>query len=740
MLTVALLVFIAFTQLAVSLGIFLEGRQKKNNAQKFFVFLSLIIFLWTLTNTVLLYVDTKGNAGNIGFFDVANRIGFVLGALSLVSIYYFNLIFPEVKRVKTFQRILLGSGLALVVLAGFKFVAGNFVINDGLLVYRPGILSVIFALFGLLVLIAIFTENTKILRNKQDAKVRRQAFTMLAGLTLTIVHAIIFIILTPALYSDSATVYAIGYLAPYYFMSATLFSLLKQGLFDLRLIIARSVAYFLLLVTVALGVSILVVGLGTKLLDVQQLTFVQQAFYITATLLLGFAFQPLKRFFDRITNQLFYRDAYDPQQFLDSFNRTLVTTIDIRPLLKNSAKVIEENLKSSFCSFIIRETDYSQRRLIGSSNTDVSEEDVKAVLAITPRFSRQLIVTDELDENNTELATKLRMYDISIMVRLTSSPRSGKDGVGFLLLGTKKSGNPYNNQDKRMIKIIANELVIAIQNALSFEEIKQFNITLQEKVDDATRRLRQTNEKLKALDETKDEFISMASHQLRTPLTSVKGYISMVMEGDTGKITAAQRKLLDQAFVSSQRMVYLIADLLNVSRLRTGKFVIEAKPTNLADLVEGEIGQLKETAAGRNLELTYEKPKTFPELMLDETKIRQVVMNFVDNAIYYTPAGGHIKVKVSESAEAIEFAVTDDGLGVPKSEQHHLFGKFYRAGNAKKARPDGTGLGLFMAKKVIIAQGGSIIFNSTEGKGSTFGFTFSKAKLQVPSHIKPEAK
>jgi signal transduction histidine kinase len=232
----------------------------------------------------------------------------------------------------------------------------------------------------------------------------------------------------------------------------------------------------------------------------------------------------------------------------------------------------------------------------------------------------------------------------------------------------------------------------------------------------------------------------MASHQLRTPLTSVKGYLSMVLEGDAGKINATQQKMLGQAFTSSQRMVYLIADLLNVSRLRTGKFVIEASPTNLALMIEEELAQLVEAAKVRDLELTFDKPKDPPELMLDETKTRQVVMNFIDNAIYYTPSGGHIKVELKSDDRKVELRVIDDGIGVPKAEQHHLFTKFYRAGNARKARPDGTGLGLFMAKKVVIAQGGSVIFESTEGKGSVFGFSFSRHKLAppaVPSDDKP---
>jgi signal transduction histidine kinase len=277
-------------------------------------------------------------------------------------------------------------------------------------------------------------------------------------------------------------------------------------------------------------------------------------------------------------------------------------------------------------------------------------------------------------------------------------------------------------------------MVIAIQNALHFEEIQKFNITLQEKVNEATYQLRRTNAKLKALDETKDDFISMASHQLRTPLTSVKGYISMVLEGDAGKLNSMQRKMLDQAFVSSQRMVFLIADLLNVSRLKTGKFVIEPSPVNLAKTIADEVDQLKETAKNRSLELIYDRPDDFPTLMIDETKIRQVIMNFIDNAIYYTPAGGKIHVELKESSSTIEFRVEDTGIGVPKREQPHLFTKFYRAGNARQARPDGTGLGLFMAKKVIVAQGGAVIFESQEDKGSTFGFIFSKNKITAAKH------
>src|SRR5690606_33647937 len=162
----------------------------------------------------------------------------------------------------------------------------------------------------------------------------------------------------------------------------------------------------------------------------------------------------------------------------------------------------------------------------------------------------------------------------------------------------------------------------------------------------ATKELRKNNEELKRSDEAKDEFVSMASHQLRTPLTSVKGYISMVLEGDAGKITPMQRKLLGEAFTSSERMVHLIGDFLNVSRIQTGKFMLERNLVNLADLVEDEVQGLKGTARARLLTLRYRKPSRFPSLYIDGDKIHQVIMNFIDNAIYYSAEDTTITVRL----------------------------------------------------------------------------------------------
>jgi signal transduction histidine kinase len=335
-----------------------------------------------------------------------------------------------------------------------------------------------------------------------------------------------------------------------------------------------------------------------------------------------------------------------------------------------------------------------------------------------------LVVTDEIERQEGSFYRALQGSGISAVVSLETS----KDLIGYILYGYKANGRIYSNDDVNLVKITADELAVAVQNALRFEEIARFNETLQKEVDQATAELRESNKKLKSLDQAKDEFISMASHQLRTPLTSVKGYMSMVLEGDAGDLNRTQKQLLEQAFASSQRMAYLISDFLNVSRLQTGKFIIERRPVDLAAVVQEEAKQLQSTAESRGLKIEVNVPSNFPTLSLDESKLRQAIMNFMDNAIFYSRPGGVIKVDLVKTVKELVLTVQDQGIGVPPSERHHLFTKFYRASNARTARPDGTGIGLFMAKKVVVAHGGSIVFSTVEDKGSTFGFRLPLAQ------------
>ncbi|MEX2014664.1 MAG: ATP-binding protein [Candidatus Saccharimonadales bacterium] len=521
---------------------------------------------------------------------------------------------------------------------------------------------------------------------------------------------------------------------PLAFSTLIAYAIVKHHLFDIKRAVARSVAYILSLGSIGLIYGGAIFLLSSIFISDNKIDSAERGSYIILALMSALLYVPTKKFFDKLTNRIFYRDAYDPEEFLDELNSAIVGNIELGILLRHSTKVIQENLKCEHCFVEVLPTPTTPHKIIGVGSIDLDKAETEHLMEGLSRSGKRFLIADHLGSNDHRLKNLLLSKNIGIVVRLIPSSDQSTEAIAHLIIGTKKSGNVYGKQDIHTIDIISDELLIAIENALRFEEIQGFAAKLQAEVNTATAKLQRTNKKLRELDETKDEFISMASHQLRTPLTSVKGYMSMVLEGDAGKISKQQRELLNQAFVSSQRMVYLIADLLNVSRLKTGKFVIDPTPTNLADVIEGEIDQLKETAKAKRVEIEYEKPKNFPTLALDETKIRQVIMNFSDNAIYYTPSGGKIKVELIEDESSIYFKIIDNGLGIPKKDIPHLFTKFYRASNARRARPDGTGLGLFMAKKVIDAQKGHILFESQENKGSTFGFCFDKKKHAVKKH------
>lgn len=736
-----LLVMLVSVLAMALLGLLVVVRNRRNITFRLFGVLTLAAILWFVAN----YFTNHVSGYSAQLF--ANKLSLFVGFLLISAVWLLSLYFPRKLSEHIWQR-----RIAAVIVPLLLFVT---LFTNGIVastVYRPdkkitdintGNLYYFYVLSAAIFFGFLAYNFFKSYRSRELNRIQKQQVLYAAiGLVLAFAWAVLTAVVIPSV-TGNWEISKYGAVGGWFIVSFVSYAIVRHKLFDIRLIVARTVGYLFALTALATIYAAVIFLILAVTVGVGNINIAQSFFYVFLAVFLSFTFQPIKRFFDRFSNKLFYQDAYDPQTFLNEFNNVLVSSIELSKISQQSVSTIQKYMKPEYVALYINKSGEVDAKLTSSAHNNI-EENVESLQAVFKETTAPIIVADELFEQNSALRSKLSDHNISLVAKITSNERHTSP-LGYIIIGPKKSGSVYNQQDTRALEIITNELVIAIQNALRFEEIQQFNVTLQAKVDDATKQLRRTNEKLKQLDETKDEFISMASHQLRTPLTSMKGYVSMVLEGDAGKISANQRKLLDQAFVSSQRMVYLIADLLNVSRLRTGKFIIENKPTNLAEVVDTEISQLIETAKGRGLELTYNKPKEFPTLLLDETKMRQVIMNFADNAIYYTPSGGHIQVNLEDKGDTVEYTVVDDGLGVPKSEQHHLFTKFFRAGNARKARPDGTGLGLFMAKKVVVAQGGAIVFKSEEGKGSTFGFSFSKSALAVPgknvgkSESKPEA-
>jgi signal transduction histidine kinase len=229
------------------------------------------------------------------------------------------------------------------------------------------------------------------------------------------------------------------------------------------------------------------------------------------------------------------------------------------------------------------------------------------------------------------------------------------------------------------------------------------------------------NERLKELDLTKSEFISIASHQLRTPLTAIKGYISLLLEGSYGKIPLPIQDILNKIYTVNNRLVHLVEDLLNISRIEAGRIQYTFIPTQLEPLVAELVDMFMPAAKEKGLTLQMQLSKNpLPRLTIDPNKIKEVVSNLIDNALKYTKTGGAV-VTVERAERVARIIVSDTGIGIRPEDMKNLFEKFLRSKETTKMVVSGVGLGLYVGKSFVVAHGGRIWAESDGAdKGSRF--------------------
>jgi len=224
----------------------------------------------------------------------------------------------------------------------------------------------------------------------------------------------------------------------------------------------------------------------------------------------------------------------------------------------------------------------------------------------------------------------------------------------------------------------------------------------------------------KMIDKLKSEFISVAAHQLRTPLTVIKWITKSLMDGEAGAINIEQKDLLSKGFISNERMIELIDNLLNVSRIEDGRFDLNFEKVNFKEVVDEVLGGMERIAREKNVNIKLINPATWPEIVIDRSKIILVLQNLLDNAVKYTPSGGKVEVALVREPVYLKISIKDEGIGIPEKDIGRLFSKFYRSANAMRVETEGNGLGLYIAKKIVDGHRGKIYVDSGEGRGSTF--------------------
>lgn len=242
----------------------------------------------------------------------------------------------------------------------------------------------------------------------------------------------------------------------------------------------------------------------------------------------------------------------------------------------------------------------------------------------------------------------------------------------------------------------------------------------------------------KDVDKAKTEFVSLASHQLRTPLTSIGWYAEMLLAGDAGKINEQQKDYLDEIYKGNKRMVELVNSLLNVSRIELGTFSVEPVLSDLKEIADSVISELKPIISEKKMKVQAIYGEGLDKISLDAKLIRIVYQNLFTNALKYTPDGGSITLEIKVKDQTILSSVADTGYGIPQNQQGEIFQKLFRADNVKIKDTGGTGLGLYIVRSIIEQScGGKIWFESVENKGTTFFFTIPKGGMEAKKGSRP---
>lgn len=233
---------------------------------------------------------------------------------------------------------------------------------------------------------------------------------------------------------------------------------------------------------------------------------------------------------------------------------------------------------------------------------------------------------------------------------------------------------------------------------------------------------KEAERKEKELGSLKNEFITVVSHQMRTPLTGIRWGLETILSKGLGEINEHQENIIKSSYNASVEIAQRIDDLFYSLEIEERKMRLDKEEAHLDSLVNSTILELDKRIKDKKIKLNFIKPENRSLLKIDSPKIKQVIVKLLDNAIKYTGEGGEISLKIEEKGDEIFFTINDNGIGIPQDDQNKIFTKFYRASNAFTAMPDSSGLGLFVAKNIVEAHGGKLWFSSQEGQGSSFYF------------------
>lgn len=720
----------------VILATLVVRRNPKSTTNKLFALLGLALSVWATVNYISFTIDHYSLAlWTIRAVFAGAIIQSLLFALLLHTIPQSTL------PLSTWQTAIIFTLMTAGVMVAFSPYLVTAISPQANLPPKP-IFGIGLAAFIPIVLSSIVggivTLIRKNIRSVGLAKVQQRY--VLTSLVITFGLLIAFILLRVLIWQDTSFVpYAPIFTLP--FVGLTAYTIIRHRLMDIRGAILRGLSLSVLFGAI-LGIYSLLLILAVPL--VADATGLRSELLAVAAALVTI---PLARYIQgllkRLTDRFLFQNRADYRQALVTIGDALAGTIKIGDVTDTVLAAMRDIVRSRKTIIFLKDPasqELTPRAAAGARNFRVNIPS-RHVLLQHLRHAAGPLVKDEVAlireqersprhiEELEEIENALTWLDAAVVLPLFVN----KELTGVIALGDKLSGEPYLQDDTNFLAALAPQAATALENARLYLESQEFGEKLKVEVERATHELSIANEQLKDIDKAKSEFLSIASHQLYTPLTALRGYLSMILEGTYGKAAPKQQPIIGILEQSAHRLINLIRNLLDISRIESGRLELDLVSLDLAELTRELIRELLPNARKKDLALRFVKPtQPLPHVAADRERLRQVMLNFIDNALKYTTAG-RIDVTLRQVNDELVFAVTDTGKGLTAQEIAKLFNKFTRVGGAERLHTEGTGLGLYVAKQIVREHRGDV---EVDSPGPNQGSTFS---MRLPIENSPRA-
>jgi len=443
-------------------------------------------------------------------------------------------------------------------------------------------------------------------------------------------------------------------------------------------------------------------------------------------LIVALLFAPMKQRIQEFIDKRFYQRRYNYRRTLLSLSESLSTMLRLDELSETLLNQLSEALQPRFASVLLRKDSGS---LYQKGAVTLETEIKGAVFQVYKQVGNEVRLRETLEESNLE---SMKDNPERVSRKGLAVPLLSKGSlIGVILLGGKLSGEDYNAEDISLMKMLSYQAAISIENAVIYERLREQVDSMRNahsRLVEAFRRLYpdhtppekpvsesadiiseldmiaealiRSSENLRELDELKSQFLSLVSHELRTPLTAIKGHADNLLGGFVGKLDERQEKRVERMSRNCERLVRMVEDLLNLSRIVAGRIEFNPAKLSLSSLVNETLFEFASFAKEKEVSLVSECP---PELTVvaDGDKLEETIINLLDNAIKFTPPGGKISVCVEEKGECVYIAVEDTGIGIPTESLSKIFDRFHQVQKEEKRESEGMGIGLAIVKSFV---------------------------------------